>query len=209
MPRGSEALTNARREEIVDACAHLYETMSFKDITIREIGKVTSCTRTSIYNYFQTREEIFLALLQREYASWSEQLAAIARGSGPLTRDQLADAIARTLEDRRVMLRLISTNLNEIEENSRLERLVEFKRVYGQSFAEVQACLDLLEPAMDEQERDTFVMLLFPFIYGIYPYAAVTPKQREAMQQAGMEFRERSIYQIASEGIRRLLGSGE
>lgn len=209
MPRGSEALTNARREEIVDACAHLYETMSFKDITIREIGKVTSCTRTSIYNYFQTREEIFLALLQREYASWSEQLAAIARGSGPLTRDQLADAIARTLEDRRVMLRLISTNLNEIEENSRLERLVEFKRVYGQSFAEVQACLDLLEPAMDEQERDAFVTLFFPFVYGIYPYAAVTPKQREAMEQAGMEFRERSIYQIASEGIRRLLGSGE
>lgn len=209
MPRGSEALTNARREEIVDACAHLYETMSFKDITIREIGKVTSCTRTSIYNYFQTREEIFLALLQREYASWSEQLAAIARGSGPLTRDQLADAIARTLEDRRVMLRLISTNLNEIEENSRLERLVEFKRVYGQSFAEVQACLDLLEPAMDEQERDTFVTLFFLFVYGIYPYAAVTPKQREAMEQAGMEFRERSIYQIASEGIRRLLGSGE
>ena len=209
MPRGSEALTNARREEIVDACAHLYETMSFKDITIREIGKVTSCTRTSIYNYFQTREEIFLALLQREYASWSEQLAAIARGSGPLTRDQLADAIARTLEDRRVMLRLISTNLNEIEENSRLERLVEFKRVYGQSFAEVQACLALLEPAMDERERDTFVMLFFPFIYGIYPYAAVTPKQREAMQQAGMEFREPTIYQIAFDGIRHLLGAGE
>ena len=64
MPKGSEELTNARREEIVRACAALYETMGFKEITIRDIGEKTSVTRTSIYNYFQTKEEIFLALLQ-------------------------------------------------------------------------------------------------------------------------------------------------
>lgn len=61
MPKGSEERTNARKEEIIDACAGLYETMSFKEITIREIGKQTSFTRTSIYNYFQAKEEIFLA----------------------------------------------------------------------------------------------------------------------------------------------------
>ena len=65
MPKGSEELTLARREEIVNACAALYETMGFKEITIRDIGEKTSFTRTSIYNYFQTKEEIFLALFQR------------------------------------------------------------------------------------------------------------------------------------------------
>ena len=33
MPKGSEELTNARKEEIINACASLYETMGFKDIT--------------------------------------------------------------------------------------------------------------------------------------------------------------------------------
>ena len=66
MPRGSEELTNARKAEIVNACAVLYETRSFKEITLKEIGEKTSFTRTSIYNYFQTKEEIFLALFQRE-----------------------------------------------------------------------------------------------------------------------------------------------
>ena len=70
MPRGSEELTNARRDEIITACAALYETMGFRDITIRDIGEKTSFTRTSIYNYFQTKEEIFLALFQREYERW-------------------------------------------------------------------------------------------------------------------------------------------
>ena len=79
MPRGSEELTNARKEEIINACASLYETMSFRDITIRDIGEKTSFTRTSIYNYFQTREEIFLALLKREHEMWSGSLILSVR----------------------------------------------------------------------------------------------------------------------------------
>ena len=74
MPKGSEKLTKARREEIISACEKLYETMNFKDITIKEIGSITSFTRTSIYNYFSTKEEIFLALLQREYELWIERI---------------------------------------------------------------------------------------------------------------------------------------
>ena len=70
MPKGSEKLTAARKEEIIDACAKLYETMPFKNITLGEIGAQTTFTRTSIYNYFRTKEEIFLALLEREYKAW-------------------------------------------------------------------------------------------------------------------------------------------
>lgn len=77
MPKGSEALTNACREEIINACTSLYKTMSFKEITLKEIGKATSFTRTSIYNYFQMKEEIFLALLQKEYELWTGTLKQI------------------------------------------------------------------------------------------------------------------------------------
>ena len=35
MPKGSEELTNARKNEIISACAALYETMSFQDITLK------------------------------------------------------------------------------------------------------------------------------------------------------------------------------
>ena len=53
MPASSEELSRARREEIINACAELYRTMSFKEVTIKEIGRRTSFTRTSIYNYFR------------------------------------------------------------------------------------------------------------------------------------------------------------
>ena len=97
MPACSEELSRARREEIINACAELYRTMSFKEVTIKEIGRRTSFTRTSIYNYFQTREEIFLALFRREYELWTEDIAAIERGHETLSEEEFADALARTL----------------------------------------------------------------------------------------------------------------
>lgn len=93
MPKGSEELTNARKEEIVNACAALYATMSFKEITIRDIGAKTSFTRTSIYNYFQTKEEIFLALLQREHEAWIADLVQMTRQPESLSVSGFARAL--------------------------------------------------------------------------------------------------------------------
>ena len=70
MPKGSAELTNSRREEIIAACRKLFQSMSYKEITIKEIAEETSFTRPSIYNYFETKEEIFLALFQKEYESF-------------------------------------------------------------------------------------------------------------------------------------------
>ena len=38
MPRGSKKISIMRKDEIINACASLYETMGFRDITIRDIG---------------------------------------------------------------------------------------------------------------------------------------------------------------------------
>ena len=85
MPKGSAALTKARREEIVQACARLYETRSFREITLKEIGEQTTFTRTSIYNYFQTKEEIFLALLAREHDAWAADMEDMASAHDALS----------------------------------------------------------------------------------------------------------------------------
>ena len=107
MPKGSPELTNARKEEIIAACRKLYETMSFKDITIKEIGQQTSFTRTSIYNYFETKEEIFLALFAQEYDLFTEDLDGLCGRSGKLSLEELASELARALERRPLMLKLL------------------------------------------------------------------------------------------------------
>ncbi len=207
MPKGSEELTAARKEEIITACAELYKTMSFKEITIKEIGNVTSFTRTSIYNYFQTKEEIFLALLQREYELWNDRLKQIQMEHEQMTRQEFADALARSLEDRHNLLKIMSMNHYDMEENSRIEQLIEFKVVYGQSLAEVRNCLDKFFVEMTDQDKKDFIFSFFPFMFGIYPYTVVTEKQREAMTQAKVNYVYMSIYEITYAEVKRLLGA--
>ena len=126
MPKGSVELTNARKEEIIAAAELLYQTKGFKDITIQDIAKETSFTRTSIYNYFETKEEIFMALLQKEYERWVEELDAAIYGHESMERGEIAKTLAVSLENRELLLKLMSMNHYDMEENSRLERVVEF-----------------------------------------------------------------------------------
>ena len=205
MPKGSPELTNARKEEIIAACRKLYETMSFKDITVKEIGQQTSFTRTSIYNYFETKEEIFLALFQQEYELFAEDLDGLCAREEKLSPDELASALAQALDRRPLMLKLLSMNLYDMEANSRMERLVEFKTAYGESSAAVNRCLRKFVPALDEQGRQTFLYAFLPFVYGLYPYTIVTDKQRLAMDKAGITFTYMSTYEMAYTFIRTLL----
>lgn len=206
MPKGSPELTSARKEEIISACRKLYETMSFKDITLKEIGKQTSFTRTSIYNYFETKEEIFLALFAEEYELFAEDLDRLLEQREMLSPDELSSELAHALERRPLMLKLLSMNLYDMEANSRMERLVEFKKAYGESSAAVDRCLKKFVPGLTEENRQTFLYAFLPFVYGLYPYTVVTEKQRLAMKEAGIPYVYMSTYEMAYTFIRTLLG---
>ena len=206
MPKGSPELTAARKEEIVNACEQLYQTMSFKDITLKEIGNVTSFTRTSIYNYFQTKEEIFLALYEREYDRWNEELDAILHENDALSRKELADKIAVSIANRQQLLKLLAMNNYDMEANSRPELLVSFKVAYGNSMKNVCCLLEKFCPDMTVEDIQNFIYIFFPFMFGIYPYTSVTDKQREAMKEAEVDYVYQTVYELTYGCLIRLLG---
>ena len=205
MPAGSPELTKARREEIVAACEQLYQTMSFKEITLKEIGKVTSFTRTSIYNYFQTKEEIFLEILKQEYEKWVVALRKITKENPVLSKEEFADKIAKSLEEREQLLKIMSMNLYDMEENSRIESLIELKKAYGLSMQVFLSALEQYFPEMSKEQRRNFIYYFFPFIYGIYPYTVGTEKQRTAMKAANVDYTYMSIYEITKNCLMQLL----
>ena len=196
MPKGSPELTAARKEEIINACEQLYQTMSFKDITLKEIGKVTSFTRTSIYNYFRTKEEIFLALYEREYDRWNKELQSILNENEKLTKEELAEKIAVSISNRQQLLKLLSMNNYDMEENSRPELLASFKVAYGTSLKIMKQLLEKFCPEKSGQDIQRFIYQFFPFMFGIYPYTSVTDKQKNAMKDAKVEFKYQTVFEI-------------
>lgn len=205
MPRGSAERTAAREEEIINACEKLYQTMNFKEITLKEISAVTAYTRTSIYHYFQTKEEIFLALFAREYDLWTADLEEIANLKGTRDQEMLAGALATSLQKRTLMLKLLSVNLYDMEENSRMERLTAFKTSYGKSCDTLRSLMRSWYPGISEEDLQSFMLSFLPLLHGVYPYAHATEKQIEAMNNAGVSYVKWSIYRLVYQSLLKLL----
>ncbi len=195
-----------KREEIINACERLYQSMSFREITLKDIGNITSFSRPTIYNYFETKEEIFLALFQREYDRWNEDLTAILETNELMTKAKLSERIASSLSGREQLLKLLSMNNYDMEANSRQELLTSFKRSYGRSMHLMRMLLTKFCPDMSEADIQNFIYTFYPFMFGIYPYTAVTEKQKTAMKDAGVNYMYQTVYELTYSCLIRLLG---
>ena len=201
----SKEIEIVRKEEIIKACEELYKTTSFNEISIKLISEKTTFSRPSIYNYFNTKEEIFLALVTKEYYKWIEDLNKIYNKE-KLSKDNFANELAHSLERRSNLLKLISVNMYEMEENSSVECVTEFKIAYGKSMDIVRNCLIKFFKDMNNKEVEKFIYTFFPFMIGIYPYAVVTDKKRETMKKANIHFKYYSLFEIVNMGIKKMLG---
>ena len=205
MPARKRLPEEDRKNEILNACERLYETKGFREITIKDISTETSFSRPSIYNYFETKEEIFLGLLTKEYEQWILDLNNIADSKSAESPAILAKAIGKSLEKRKTLLKITSMNLYEIEGSSRLERLMEFKRQFKLSTDAFVKCVKQASPDISKSKITTIQYALFPFMFGIYPYAFPTEKQLEAMKREGFKHKNVTIRQMVEKLLKNIL----
>ncbi len=72
--------------------------------------------------------------------------------------------------------------------------------------ANLRAILEKYCPEIGASERERILYVFYPFMFGIYPYTAVTEKQRNAMQAAGVDFAYPTVYELTCTCLTRLLG---
>ena len=96
-------------------------------------------------------------------------------------------------------------NIYDMEVNSRMENLVDFKKAYAKAFQAVSGCLDKFFPAMTSDAIQEFLYALFPFLFGVYPYTEASEKQKEAMELAHVQYVRYSIYEITKSLVMKLL----
>lgn len=205
MPKISKEESEARRAEIIDACEALYRSESYHDITMTQIAAKVSFGRANVYNYFQNKDEILLALLQREHELWANDLAALRESSQLLDDERLADVLATSLEKRTQMLKLLAMNLYDIEQNSRLESLVEFKHAYKRVTSELEALLQACKPPWSAERVSRFVFGFMPYTHGVYPFVFHSEKQLAAMEAAEVTQPELTVRKLVRDLALKLL----
>ncbi|WNS44221.1 TetR family transcriptional regulator [Paenibacillus sp. MMS20-IR301] len=98
-PKISEQQKEERRKKILDAAKLVFAAKGYEAATFKDILDETGMSRGWIYLYFQTKEEIFEALLDQQDHEYEDHLAALVSGH-PL----IWDVIRRLTEDQQADL---------------------------------------------------------------------------------------------------------
>ncbi|MFJ4685457.1 TetR/AcrR family transcriptional regulator [Streptomyces sp. NPDC088789] len=161
----SVAAKQERERAILDAARALGTERSVREVTLTDIAAAVGLHKSAMLRYFETREQIFLALTAEGWREWSAALrgaldapaeptpepapaptAAPAPAPGPaLAPGAVAAVLARSLVDRPFFCDLLAQAPLNLERNVSLDAATAFKKVVLAEVAEVRTVLcDLL-----------------------------------------------------------------
>ena len=118
----------ARRANILAAARALYRQNSYQLPAVAQIATASGLAKGTVYLYFRTKEEIFVALLAEDFSGLLKEVARhFAAPAGTASLDAfLADYIAY-LEHHPELLRLDAMAYSVLEQNLDLEQMRAFK----------------------------------------------------------------------------------
>ena len=119
-----------RMEAIMAAADGLFAERPYHEITMGAIAERLGWSRSNLYKYAATQEEVFLALHTAKNQAWLEELAT-ELASAPMPADEFARTWAEVTERHGGFLRYQEIIIAIIESNVTLERLTAFKHDFA------------------------------------------------------------------------------
>ena len=157
------------RKDIMKAAESLYKKHGYEYVNLLRISTLTHLSRPSIYNYYHSKEEIFLDILLREYNSLGNDIKKTL-GKKKVDGETLANELSEVILKHLYLLKLISSYENAIEENSSSEHLKEYREEWEKGYySDFMEALTVQFPEASRQEKDDIINLFTTALYGIYP----------------------------------------
>jgi AcrR family transcriptional regulator len=145
-----------RVSAILKAAAELYETRDFDDVHMGAIADRVGLAKASLYEYFSTKDDVFLALAAREVESWASDVESrLGRLSRP-DADRIAAALTAALRGQATLLRLRLTVRNIVERRSATGAVADFNRSFFTCMQRAAAALNAACPQLTPEEVTEF-----------------------------------------------------
>jgi AcrR family transcriptional regulator len=167
----------ARREAILDVAAAMLAERPVAEISLRELADRVGLAKSNVLRYFDSREAIFLEVLDRTWTAWLDGLALPAtRSRARHARETAtATAIADALIANPLLCELFSVMGGVLERNISLDFARDFKRRASVNTARLAAMVRSRFPALSEPAAEHFAGAAMVVVAGLWPYANPTP----------------------------------
>ncbi len=196
-----------RKKEITAACKQIYIAEGYDSITMEKISQFTSMSRSSIYNYYTTKEEIILELLAECCLEFEDILKKIFDSRNNMTKEEFCELFATELNKQSLFLSLNTVHFITLtlDKNCSQEMLDEFKIKIKPLFDTIHNGVKKFFPNVSDEQKHEFIFFIFAMVNGIYPMTHLTEKQHKALAKAIPDYKTPDFYKIFKKGMLALM----
>jgi AcrR family transcriptional regulator len=200
-----EAEKNERRGQILHTAAGLFETATFDQVSMLDVARVSGIAKGTVYLYFSTKEELFLALIDQAFDDWftdlQQRLATLPAGEVPVRIAVFASKLTNSLQGHRLLLRLLPILHTVLEHNIPDPAARAFKqRLRDQLLRtgeQIEASFSFLRPG----QGAALLLDAYAALIGFQSMAEPADGIRRILQEPGME----ALVVDGSAALRRLV----
>ena len=153
---------SARRDAIYSAALTLFKRKGYENVSLNGIASEAGFTKSNLYRYFSSREEIFLNIFSDLFERWVKDCLKYLR---KLEQDAKIERFAETwIKSLRAHIQFLDlTPLMHIslERNSSFEQLVVFKQESMERLGNIALEICRIYPALTMQDAFSYLTLSF------------------------------------------------
>ncbi|MEX1367975.1 MAG: TetR family transcriptional regulator [Nannocystaceae bacterium] len=182
----------ARRRSILAVAAKLLGRKQYHRITMAEVARRCHLAKGTLYLYFRSKEELFLAALEEQLAAWfdvlGERLAAPeGLEAGTDVADRFAATVVQTLVERETLVDLLPLLHSVLEQNIDEKTATDFKQMLLDKVRHGAGAVELAVPGLPSGGGGRVLMRLHALVVGLQQMADPAPVVAQVLAEPHME----------------------
>ncbi len=132
-----------RRQTLLKATWNLFQKHTYEEINISDVATEAGLAKGTVYLYFKTKEELFLAVQGQQLGAWFDDLdRRLQEQVGSGDAGQVAALICSSLTEHPAMARLFAILHPVLEQNVEYEVALKFKRMLLERITKIGALVE-------------------------------------------------------------------
>jgi AcrR family transcriptional regulator len=169
-----------RRRVILDAAEELLSEVPMDEVSLRELSRRLGTSKTNVIRYFETREGVLLALLNRSREAWLDQLDEQLAESETLG-EKVLEVLAGSLSEQPMLCQLWSQLPTVLERNVSAEAVLVYKLMDLEHRRRLARLVRRHLPGLDEATSVHLTRLAVVGLVALWPFAHPSPSVAEVL----------------------------
>ena len=177
-----------RRHAILNAAWRAFHFSSYGEITVDAIARESRLAKGTIFLYFRTKEELFLAVTAQQLGEWFDVVdARFVQLPTPAATEDVAQVIADSLQERVHFTRLLAILSTVLEQNANYDAALRFKQLLLARLAGTGAHLERVLTFLQPGEGAHLLMQIEAVVIGLRHLADAAPVVRKVIALPDMQ----------------------